>query len=95
MLFNTNTYETFTHGGLIMSQCHRIQTNIKPAVLVEARFSFIEWGYPVNTKHLYNIYTTSASTSSTLDQHCINVIQKFCVYWVRLVTVHVMRGTIY
>ena len=27
---------------------------------------------PANTKHLYNIYTTSA-------QHCINVIQMFCV----------------
>ena len=28
----------------------------------------ILWRYPANTKHLYNIYTT-------LDQHCINVIQ--------------------
>ena len=32
---------------------------------------------PVNTKHLYNIHTTSA----TLVQHCINVIQRFRVYW--------------
>ena len=28
-----------SHGGLIMIQRHRLQTNIKPAVLVEARFS--------------------------------------------------------
>ena len=32
--------------------------------------------YPINTKHLYNIYTTS------LVQHCINVIRMICVYWV-------------
>ena len=31
--------------------------------------------YPVNTKHLYNIYTM-------LDRRFINVIQMFCVYWV-------------
>ena len=30
---------------------------------------------PANTKHLYNIYTM-------LVQHCINVIQMFCVCWV-------------
>ena len=29
---------------------------------------------PANTKHLYNIYTTSV-------QHCINVIQVFCDCW--------------
>ena len=34
-----------SHGGLIMIERHRLQTNIKPAVLVEARFSFMEWGY--------------------------------------------------
>ena len=28
-------------------------------------------------KHLYNV----GSTSSTLDQHCTNVIQILCVYW--------------
>ena len=28
-------------------------------------------------KHLYNV----GPTSSTLVQHCTNVIQKFCVYW--------------
>ena len=33
--------------------------------------------YPVNTKHLYNIYTM-------LDKRrrCIKGIQMFCVYWV-------------
>ena len=31
--------------------------------------------FPVNTKHLYNIYTT-------LVRRCINVIQMLCVYWV-------------
>ena len=31
--------------------------------------------FSVNTKHFYNIYTTSA-------QSCISVIEMFCVYWV-------------
>ena len=31
---------------------------------------------PANTDHLYNICTTS-----TLVQHCTNVIQMFCVCW--------------
>ena len=38
--------------------------------------------YPTDTKHLYNIYTASAQRLSTLVQHCINVIQMFCVCWV-------------
>ena len=32
---------------------------------------------PANIKHLYNIYTTSP----TLVQHCVDVIQIFCVCW--------------
>ena len=28
-------------------------------------------------QHLYNV----DPTSSTLDQHCLNFIQMFCVYW--------------
>ena len=34
--------------------------------------------YRANIKHLYNV----GPTSSTLVQHCTNVIQMFCVYWV-------------
>ena len=32
---------------------------------------------PANTKHLHSICTTS----STLVQHCTNMIQMFCVHW--------------
>ena len=35
-----------------------------------------------STKHLYN----ADSTPQTLVQHCINVIQKFCVYWDSMIT---------
>ena len=35
--------------------------------------------YPVNTKHLYNIYIQRLPNA--LVQHCIDVIQMFCVYW--------------
>ena len=42
----------------------------KPCVDV----SYLPHLYPVNTKHLHNIYTTS-----TLIQHCINIIHMFCV----------------
>ena len=34
-------------------------------------------GNPVNTKHLYNV----GSTSKTLGRRCTNVIQMFCVCW--------------
>ena len=40
-------------------------------------------GLPVNTKHLHSTYTTS----STLVQHCINVIQMFCACQLSLYTV--------
>ena len=36
---------------------------------------------PANTKHLLTVYTTSAKRLLTLEQHCKNVIQMFCVYW--------------
>ena len=35
------------------------------------------WALEHNTKHLYNV----GPTSSTLVQHCTNVIQIFCVCW--------------
>ena len=44
--------------------------------------------FPVNTKHLYHIYTVldhgdtiSTVGPATLDRRCINVIQMFCVCW--------------
>ena len=37
--------------------------------------------FTANTKHLYNISTTSAQRP-TLGHHCINVKQFFCVCWV-------------
>ena len=38
--------------------------------------------FPVNTKHVYNVYTTSAQRLLTLVQHCINVLQMYCVCWI-------------
>ena len=32
---------------------------------------------PANTKHLYSV----VPTSKPLGQHCMNVIQMFCVWW--------------
>ena len=43
---------------------------------------YLERSFPVNIKHLYNILYNVGTMSSTLVQHCINVIQLFCVYWV-------------
>ena len=47
-----------------------ISTNQKPTIYR----NLYKNTCPVNTTHLYNIYTM-------LVQHCINVIQMFCVYW--------------
>ena len=41
----------------------------------------LQSGLPANTKHLYNICITSAQRLTTLEQHCTNVIQMFCVFW--------------
>ena len=38
-------------------------------------------------QHLYNV----GPTSSTLVQHCINVIQMFCVCWGMLTAIHTVR----
>ena len=45
---------------------------------------FFKLHYLLSSKHktfVYHLYN-DGPTSSTLDQHCINVIQMFCVFWV-------------
>ena len=42
---------------------------------------------PANTKHLYNIYTTSAPNVFDVGPTLHKVIQMFCVYWVSIIWV--------
>ena len=60
---------------------HTQQTRgIDPMLLGQRRrrWANIETASGISTNHLYNIYTTS----STLVQHCINVIRIIVVCWV-------------
>ena len=39
---------------------------------------------PANTRHLYNIYTTTAQRLRRWSKIAYKVIQMFCVYWVSI-----------
>ena len=42
----------------------------------------VHYMYPVNTKHLYNIYAILDQPRRQLGRRCVNVIQISCACWV-------------